>query len=97
MRFRIAVLLAASLALGGCSTLDGVSDIFGFPSGDEAPQAPAATGVPSATATAQAAGPDQFCRSVAAHDALVNDFDKDTQAKMAQKSYAQCVALFGGH
>ncbi len=98
MRLRVAALLAASLVLAGCSTFDGMTDIFGFPSGDEAPQPPAPTGAASATtATAAAEGPNKFCRSVASHEALANDFDTATQAKMAQKSYAQCVAIFGAN
>jgi hypothetical protein len=94
MKFRIAALLAASLLLSGCSDFN-FSSLMSFP-GDDNPDPAAAA--PAAVATAApAAGPSAFCQSVATHDATANDFDPATQQKMGQKSYSQCVTLFGAN
>ena len=93
MKFRIAALLAASLLVSGCSDMS-FSSLMNFPGDDDAAAAPA----PAAVATAApAGGPNVFCQSVATHDATANDFDAATQQKMGQKSYTQCVALFGAN
>ena len=104
MKFRFAAVAAAGLLLSGCSSFS-FDDILGFPSDDAAePAAAAPTPVtmapitaPSGSATVAAAQnepPSAFCRGVAAQDATAGVFDGPTQAKVAQRSYAQCVAQF---
>ena len=104
MKLRFAAIAVASLFLSGCSSF-GFDDILGFPSGDadEAPTPmPAQTASAAVTAqpgsatvaTSGAEAPSAFCRGVATQDANAGAFDAPTQAKVAQKSYAQCVAQF---
>lgn len=108
MKFRFAAIAFASLLLSGCSAVGfSFDDILGFPSGETADvpaaapaqvaQTAAITAQPgSATvATGQALAPSAFCRGVATGDATKEAFDGPTQAKVAQRSYAQCVAQFG--
>ena len=51
--------------------------------------------VSSRIAAASPVAPNAFCMGVARGDAMGNDFDAATQARVAQRSYAQCVAIFG--
>jgi hypothetical protein len=94
MKFRIAALLAASLLLSGCSDFS-LSSLVSFP-GDDNPDPAAAAPAAVATAT-PAGGANAFCQAVATHDATANDFDAPTRQQMGQKSYTQCVALFGAN
>jgi hypothetical protein len=91
MKLRIVAVLAAGLLLSGCGT--SFTDLVMYPFADDAPP------VPDKPATVADATPVQtpnaFCRAVATRDATSNGFDGPTQAKVAQKSYAQCVTLFG--
>ena len=104
MKFRFAAIAVASLLLSGCSDAGfSFDDILGFPGGDtaEAPQtAPMAMTAPPGSATAatgEAQSPSTFCRGVATQDATQGVFDAPTQARVAQKSYAQCVAQFSAN
>ena len=106
MKLRFAAIAFASLLLSGCSSFS-FDDILGFPGSEtaEASAAPPARTVTavvaqqgSATAaTGQAQAPSAFCRGVATQDATQGAFDGPTQARVAQKSYAQCVAQFSGN
>jgi hypothetical protein len=106
MKLRFALVAVAGLALSGCAD-SGFSfdDILGFSSTDQADAsaAPAVTETSavvtaqpgSATvASAQGVAPSTFCRGVASWEATQGVFDGPTQARVAQKSYAQCVAQF---
>jgi hypothetical protein len=108
MKLRFAAIAVASLALAGCSDAGfSFDDILGFPdAGATAPVArPAQTVSASITAqqgsatlaTAQSQPPSAFCRGVATQDAVQGAFDGPTQARVAQRSYAQCVAQFGAN
>ncbi len=96
MKFRIAAVIGVSLLLSGCSDAN-LGDWFTFPdflTGNTA-EAPAAGSATAATAASRP--PSAFCRSVAQQDATGKAFDPATQARMAQKSYAQCTALYGAN
>ena len=108
MKLRFAAVATAGLFLSGCSDAGfSFDDILGFPSDDGAATAalPAQPVTASITAqpgsatvdTAAVEAPSAFCRGVAAQDATQGGFDGPTQAKMAQRSYAQCVAQFGAN
>jgi hypothetical protein len=88
---RFALLLAVPF-LAGCSDMGHLMN-FG---GDPYPEVAAATPVAApAPAAAGPAAPDAFCMGVAKGDATRNDFDAATQQRVAQRSYAQCVTIFG--
>jgi hypothetical protein len=88
MRLLVCAGLCALLA--GCS--GNLSDLFEFDHHEaEVPEAAAA---PAPVVAAQANPNDQFCRDVAAQDAAGKGFDQATQARVAQQSYTQCLALY---
>jgi hypothetical protein len=92
MKLRFAAFFAAGLTLSGCSDVGfSFDDILNF--GSDTAEAPAPGSATAATAAA--VPPSAFCRNVAQQDATEGAFDPATQARMAQKSYAQCVALYG--
>ncbi len=67
-----------------------------FPGGSSSQEvASAAPATPAPATPAPAGAPNAFCMGVAKGDAMGNDFDAATQARVAQRSYAQCVAIFG--
>lgn len=88
---RFALLLAVPL-LAGCSDL-GLDHLMNF--SDPYPQVADAAPAAPAPAPAGPAAPDAFCMGVAKGDIAGKDFDAATQARVAQRSYAQCVAIFG--
>ncbi len=95
MRYRLAVLLATTLMLAGCTTAGRYWDRYFSDSGAGAapPVAMAsATGAPPPVAAP--GGPDPFCTAVARKDLEEGDFDAATQQRMLSHSYAQCMALF---
>jgi hypothetical protein len=84
--------VAAALLLAGCSQMP--DNLFGFDSPqEEAPAAPQAA--PQQQAAATVSSNDSLCRAVAQQDATGNGFDQATQQRVAQQSYAQCIALHG--
>ena len=85
-------LLLALPFLAGCSDVSSLLDFPGHSPQEVAAAAPAAAPTPARTGPA---APDPFCLGVAKGDATDNDFDAATQARVAQRSYAQCVAIFG--
>ena len=86
---RFTLLLVLPL-LAGCSD---VSNLLDFPG--SSPREVAAAAPAAAPAPASPGAPDPFCLGVAKGDATDNDFDAATQQRVAQRSYAQCVAIFG--
>jgi hypothetical protein len=88
-----AVIVAASLfLLTGCSEMP--DNLFSF----DSPQEDAAAAAPEAAPPQQAAAVssnDSLCRAAAQQDATGNGFDQPTQVRVAQQSYAQCMALHG--
>ena len=94
MRPRLIAALCASLLLSGCS-LPNLDNLLNISSDDDLGAA-AETPRPVASAAPAAApgAPDPFCATVAQEDAQQNGFDSQTQQRMVQRGYAQCVALF---
>lgn len=86
------ILLLALPLLAGCSD---VSNLLDFPGSSPREVAAAAPAAAPAPAPAGPGAPDPFCLGVAKGDATDNDFDAATQQRVAQRSYAQCVAIFG--
>jgi len=87
-----AVIVAASLfLLTGCSEMP--DNLFSFDSPQEE-AAPAPQPAPQQQ-TAAVSPNDSLCRAAAQQDATGNGFDQPTQARVAQQSYAQCMALHG--
>ncbi len=102
MKLPIFAALAATIALSACTDANWshtMSFIGLDESGKAAPKArPVARTrpVPAVPAqTAQAAGPNEFCTSVARQDAESNEFDAATQQGVFVRSYQQCVTIFG--
>ena len=57
---------------------------------------PGAQPMPVQPVPAQAAAPDtSFCEAVAKQDATSDGFDAPTQSRVFQRSFRQCVAMFG--
>lgn len=106
MKLRLALALAATFALSGCTDADW-SHTMSFIGFDEGAQpAPVRRPVARATATRapQTAQPPQtaramavnpFCASVAKQDSESSGFDATTQQSVFVRSYQQCVAVFG--
>jgi uncharacterized lipoprotein YajG len=90
-----AVVVAASLfLLTGCSAMP--DNLFNFDSPQAEAEAPAAPqAAPQQQAAVVVAPNDSLCRAVAQQDATGNGFDAPTQQRVAQQSYAQCMALHG--
>jgi hypothetical protein len=105
MKLRLALALAATFALSGCTDADW-SHTMNFIGIDEGAQ-PATVKRPVARATArpapqtappqtaQATAVNPFCASVAKQDSEGSDFDAATQQGVFVRSYQQCVAIFG--
>ena len=101
--------LLAGLLLAGCTDADWdhAMKFTGVDDGQVAqtepvPDAAPATGARTAQVeapvpdTAAAPQPDAgFCQQVAKQDASGNGFDAATQARLFQRNFQQCVALFG--
>jgi len=85
-----ALALACLVLLSGCDSMDGI-----FNSDPDEDVAPAAQAAQAATAPAAPAH-DAFCRAIAQQDATGFDFDTATQQRVAQRSYAQCLSIYGG-
>jgi uncharacterized lipoprotein YajG len=91
--FMRAVIVAASLfLLAGCSAMPDNLFSFDTPQDDAVAEAAPA---PQQQAAAVVPPNDSLCRAVAQQDATGNGFDQPTQARVAQQSYAQCMALHG--
>ena len=95
--------LAACLLAAGCTDSDWNHLLnYGGMGEDEAapaPVQPAATAAAEPAAAAAPASPTEsggtdFCRNVAMEDATSNGFDKETQQRVFQRSYQQCVAIY---
>ena len=105
MKPRLALALAATFALSGCTDANW-SHTMSFIGFDEGPQ-PAAVKRPVARAaarpapqaappqTAQAMAVNPFCASVAKQDSESSGFDAATQQGVFVRSYQQCVTVFG--
>jgi uncharacterized lipoprotein YajG len=93
--FMRAVIVVASLfLLTGCSDMP--DSLFNFDTPQEDAQAvPQAAAQPAPQQTAAVSPNDSLCRAVAQQDATGNGFDQPTQQRVAQQSYAQCMALHG--
>jgi uncharacterized lipoprotein YajG len=88
-----AFVVATSLfLLTGCSAMP--DSLFSFDSPQAEAETPAAPQMPPQQ-VAVVAPNDALCRAVAQQDATGNGFDAPTQARVAQQSYAQCIALHG--
>jgi hypothetical protein len=87
---RKVLFLGLLVALCGCSQVSGLLN-FDSPDDDQPVVTAAAEPVPVA-----APSQDAFCRHVAAQDATSAAFDDATQRRIAQQSYTQCQAIFGG-
>jgi PBP1b-binding outer membrane lipoprotein LpoB len=91
---RAIIAVAALLLLAGCSEMP--DNLFSFDSPQEDAEVPAAPqAAPQQQAAAAVAPNDSLCRAVAQQDATGNGFDQPTQQRVAQQSYAQCMALHG--
>jgi hypothetical protein len=92
---RAVIVVASLFLLAGCSEMP--DDIFNFDSPQQEAEAPAAQQAAAQAApqqTAAAVSPNEsLCRAVAQQDATGNGFDQPTQVRIAQQSYAQCMAL----
>lgn len=106
MKLRLVAVLAAAVSLSACTDADwshtmsfiGVDDTTQRqaaprPVARRAVPAPAATAAPAQTA--QVAGANPFCASVAKQDSERNAFDAATQQGVFVRSYQQCVTIFG--
>ena len=89
---RVIIAAAALLLLAGCSEMP--DNLFNFDSPQEEPVA-APPAAPQQQAAAAVSPNDSLCRAVAQQDATGNGFDQPTQVRVAQQSYAQCMALHG--
>lgn len=81
------ILMSLLVVLSGCSD---VSSLLSF--GDKTDDEPVVEAV-----TAPVAPPapdDSFCKAVAVEEATQNDFDTETQKRVAAQSYAQCRTIF---
>ena len=103
MKLRLVAVLAAAVSLSACTDTDW-SHTMSFIGVDDTTQArPAprpvarrAAPAPVAPAqTAQVAGGNPFCASVARQDSERNVFDAATQQGVFVRSYQQCVTIFG--
>ncbi len=83
------VAFACVVLLSGCTDADW-DHLTSF--GEAAPQ-DVATAAP-APAIAAPPPDTSFCQAVARQDATGNAFDAATQTRVAQQSYAQCMALY---
>ena len=107
MKLRLVAVLAAAVSLSACTDADW-SHTMSFIGVDDTtqrrpaprpvarramPAAPVATAAPAQTA--QVAGPNPFCASVAKQDSERNAFDAATQQGVFVRSYQQCVTIFG--
>ena len=99
-------LLLCAVLLAGCSDLDrwtsfqrsDASEMDGMEDGQAAASPPAiqaATPAQTVPLATQQPVINPFCQSVAVQDASGHGFDTATQQRMVQRSYAQCLALFG--
>ena len=94
MMLRAAAAMSALFLLAGCATSD--LDVFGWMDEETAPVPVAAAPAPApAPARTAANGPDPFCASVARQNAEAGAYDAPTQQRIAQRSYAQCLTMFG--
>ena len=102
MKLRLVAVLAAAVSLSACTDADW-SHTMSFIGVDDttqpAPRPVARRAMPAATAapaqTAQVAGANPFCASVAKQDSERNVFDAATQQGVFVRSYQQCVTIFG--
>ena len=83
---RRAILIAATVILSGCS-----GDLFSF--GDDDTAEPVQQPV-VAQVTSPVVANDEFCRKVAAQDAMNHGFDQTTAVKVATHSYQQCMSIY---
>jgi hypothetical protein len=82
---RLCLALIASLALNGCSALDA---LYGTPETDEVVLASAPTPPPARPAY-------EFCRRIAAQEALKDNPTRETQTRRGDTNFRDCVATFG--
>jgi hypothetical protein len=101
MKLRLIAAFAAAISLGACTDTDW-SHTMSFVGVDDTSQAepaprPVAQAAPVAppAQTAQVAGVNPFCASVAKQDSERNAFDAATQQGVFVRSYQQCVTIFG--
>jgi hypothetical protein len=93
---RVIALLLALPLLAGCAAGDwDYLTSFGTSERAEAAPAPKPETVARTTPAPAQPAPNAFCLAVARQDATGNGFDTATQAKVAQRSYLQCVGIFG--
>jgi PBP1b-binding outer membrane lipoprotein LpoB len=90
---RTVIVVASVLLLSGCSEMP--DNLFSFDSPQPAAEEAAAPQPAPLQQTAAAAPNDSLCRAVAQQDATGNGFDQPTQQRVAQQSYAQCIAVHG--
>jgi hypothetical protein len=90
----IFAVLASALFLSACTDADW-NHLTSFDQGSSQEVADAAPPVQTVAVAPPVASADpSFCRDVAKQDATANSFDPATQQRMAQQSYAQCVAIY---
>ena len=103
MKLRLAAALAVAISLSACTDANW-SHTMSFIGVDDtsqagpAPRPVARRAVPAPAApaqTAQVAGANPFCASVAKQDSERNAFDAATQQGVFVRSYQQCVTIFG--
>lgn len=109
MKIRLAIALAATFALCACSDSDW-SRGMSFVGLDDSPAAEPASPTTTSPVTAQAtpaqmpaqtaqatqpAGNNAFCAAVARQDSERNAFDAPTQQGVFNRSFQQCMTIFG--
>jgi len=91
---RLPVLLLLLPLLAGCARGDW-DYLTSFGTSREAQARPAPQTVARAAEAPAQPAPDPFCLAVARQDASAKGFDAATEARVAQRSYLQCVGIFG--
>ncbi len=95
-RYRPSFACISILALSGCTSADWDHAMTYTGLAEEPSVAAAPVPAPAPRPVAAAAAPDTgFCQAVAKQDAGQDGFDAATQQRVFQRSFQQCVALFG--
>jgi hypothetical protein len=85
--------LFSALLLAGCTDADW-DHAMTYTGLEGARTAEAAEAPPASVPVPAAASDDGFCEAVAKQDATGGEFDPATQARILQRSFRQCVAMF---
>jgi hypothetical protein len=101
MTLRLAAALTAALALSACTDADWSQSMNAVGLGDSGTQEgmsdvtpPVPVAAPAQTAQAEPSG-NAFCAAVARQDSERNPFDAETQQGVFNRSYRQCLIIFG--